>query len=137
MATYPVPGASNPENAQFRSGQVIPERTRFTPSPPCGIHKTCTSSCMMRANDGPVVFSAQCCSRYKVDGLQAAWLGSLESLGRPGRSSWWAEGPQRARNGYKIHLGRTKVAREGSVPVGHLAVWAPETNRAIIDEALT
>lgn len=95
------------------------------------------SSCMMRANDGPVVFSGQCCSMQIAAGLKAAGLGSLESLGRPGRSSWWAEGPQESRIGYKPHLGRTKVAREGSVPDGHLALWAPETRRAVIDEALT
>lgn len=47
------------------------------------------------------------------------------------------EDPQKSKNGYKLHLGRTKVAREGSVPIGHLAVWALETQRAIIDEALT
>lgn len=29
-------------------------------------------------------------------------------------------GPQKSKNGHKLHLGRTKVAREGSVPVGHL-----------------
>lgn len=74
---------------------------------------------MMRANDRSVAVSAQCCSRHMVAGVyyRVARLGSLESLGR---SSWWKRTPRDSKNGYKLHLGRTKVAREGSVPVGHL-----------------
>jgi hypothetical protein len=33
--------------------------------------------------------------------------------------------------------GRKWPVRDPCPPVGHLAIWAPETRRAIVDEALT
>lgn len=89
---------------------------------------------MMRANDRLVAVSAQCCSRHLVAGVyyRVARLGSLESLGR---SSWWKRTPRDPRMGTNSTWGGRKWPARDPCPLVIWAIWALETQRAIIDES--
>lgn len=87
----PVAPAGLRRPTRFRAHQVLKVRNSgagscflkdkywFTWLPPCGTHRTRTTSCMMRANDRPVVFSAQCCSRYIAAGLKVPGWARLKA----------------------------------------------------------